>query len=397
METLFAKYFKKLEYTPTAFVRDILQEIDWKDRMVGIKGARGVGKTTLLLQYAKTELAKTDKSLYASLDDLYFKRTGLYELAGRFHREGGNLLLLDEVHRYPGWSQELKNIYDDFPELRVVFTGSSLIHLSRGTADLSRRAVLYTLSGLSFREFLRLREGFASPRLSLRDLIDDHTSLALSIQKKVKPLAHFQDYLRLGYHPYFLENPDTYPQKLAETVNLMLDTDLPSAYGITYATVDKLKLFLAILAESVPFTPNIQKLAEHLGVSRNTVIEYLHYLDEAGLIGLLHREGKGVTRLQKPDKIYLANTNLAFALDSRQPNRGSLRETFFFSQLRPRHRIAYSPKGDFVVDNQYFFEVGGADKGFAQLPAQAAGFVAADDLDVGYGRKIPLWLFGFLD
>lgn len=396
METLLVKYRKKLETTPTSFVRDLMDEIDWRNRFVGIKGTRGVGKTTLLLQYAKLRLPATDKSLFVSLDDFYFRRNRLYELAAQFVREGGKVLLLDEVHRYTEWSQELKNIYDDFLELRVVFTGSSIIHISRSKADLSRRAVVYDMVGLSFREFLQLKRGFNHPKIQLEALLSNHTGFALQIDKELKPLQHFSDYLRYGFHPFFLENIETYSQKLAETVSLMLETDFPAVYGMTYATVDKIKTFLLVLAESAPFKPNIQKLSDQIGLSRNLLTEQLHNLEDAGLLHLLHRQAKGITRLQKPEKVFLANTNLAFALDAKQPDIGTLRETFFISQVHPKYKVEYAEEGDFWVNGQYVFEVGGRKKGFTQIQDLPNAYVVADHLDIGVGRKLPLWLFGFL-
>jgi predicted AAA+ superfamily ATPase len=396
MEDLFLKYQKKLAATPSGFVRDFMDEIDWRNRLIGIKGARGVGKTTLLLQYAKTRLDSNAKSLYASLDDFYFKRNRLYDLAEKFVREGGHVLLLDEVHRYADWSQELKNIYDDMPELKIVFTGSSIIHLSRSKADLSRRAVLYHLHGLSLREFLTIRANFSHPAIPLDVLIAHHESLAGAINDKIKPLQYFQNYLRLGYYPYHLENEETYLIKLAETVNLLLETDFPALYGITYATVDKVKTFLAVIAESVPFKPNIQKLSDQIGLTRNALLEHLHNLQDADLLHLLHKKALGTTRLQKPDKVFLSNTNLAFALNFRPPNIGTLCETFFVSQVRPKYKVEYAEVGDFWLNNRYTVEVGGREKGFVQISGIADSLVVADDLDIGTGRKIPLWLLGFL-
>ena len=396
MESLVVKYRQKLETVPTAFVRDFIDEVDWRNRFVGIKGARGIGKTTFLLQYAKLRIPEAEKSLYVSMDDFYFKKTRLYDFAAQFVREGGRYLLLDEVHRYADWSQELKNMYDDFPQLKVIFTGSSIIHLARSKADLSRRAVLYHLVGLSFREFLRLAQGFHFPVLSIDDLVRQHTSIALDIGKEMQPLQYFKDYLRYGYHPFFLENVDTYHQKLAETVNLMLEIDFPAAYGMTYATIDKIKTFLVVLAESVPFKPNIQKLSEQVGLTRNMLTEQLHNLEDAGLLHLLHRQAKGVTRLQKPDKVFLANTNLAYALDSKTPDIGTLRETFFVNQVRARYPVEYSDQGDFWVDHKFTVEVGGRKKGFTQIQNTPNDLVAADEIEIGVDRKIPLWLFGFL-
>jgi hypothetical protein len=396
MESLYLKYQKKLERTPTRFVRNLLDRIDWKNRFVGIKGNRGVGKTTLLLQYAKLNLSKGEKSLYASLDDFYFKRNSLYDFAEQFVREGGQVLLLDEVHRYAAWSEELKNIYDDFADLRIVFTGSSIIHLARSKADLSRRAVLYNLYGLSFREYLEFELAFHHPVLTLEELLANSTALSQNIDQQLKPLAHYHNYLRYGYHPYYAESIESYGQKLVETVNLLLELDFPPVFAVSYATIDKVKTFLAVIAESAPFKPNIQKLSEQVGLTRNSLVEQLHNLEDAGLLYLLHRKAKGITRLQKPEKIYLANPNLAFALNEKNIDVGNLRETFFVSQLAPVYSLEDAEEGDFWVNNQYTIEVGGRKKGFEQIKNAANAFIAADDLDIGINRKIPLWLFGFL-
>lgn len=396
MESLYIKYQQKLAIVPTHFVRDLMDKIDWRNRFIGIKGPRGVGKTTLLLQYAKLKIPATEKSLYVSLDDFYFKKQRLYDFAAQFAREGGKILLLDEVHRYAEWSQELKNIYDDFPGLRIIFTGSSIIHLSRSKGDLSRRAVLYDISGLSFREFLQFGFGFTHPAIALDELMQRHLDIAMKIDQQIKPLQYFNDYLQYGYHPYYLENINAYSQKLIETVNLLLESDFPAVYNVTYATVDKIKTLLVILAESAPFKPNIQKLSELTGLTRNMLTEQLHNLEDAGILHLLHRRAKGITRLQKPDKIFLANTNLAYALQGVPPDKGTLRETFFVSQLRPRYLVEYAEEGDFWIEHQYTVEVGGRKKGFSQIQNAANAYVAADDLAIGIDRKIPLWLFGFL-
>ncbi|WP_428656532.1 ATP-binding protein [Runella sp.] len=397
MEQLFAKYLPKLQRTGTEFVRDAIREIDWnRNRLIGIKGARGVGKTTLLFQYLKQSKLEFSKSLYVSLDDLYFSNHRLYDLGAEFVRTGGQLLLLDEVHRYTNWSQEIKNLYDDFADLRIVFTGSSIIHLERSKGDLSRRAVMYSLHGLSFREFLQIQKAITFPPILLNDLLKRHTEIAADLTQSFKPFAHWSNYLEYGYYPYFLENEDVYAQKLAETLRLSLEIDLPAAYGISYATVDKIKQFLVVLAESVPLKPNITKLSETLQTTRGYVIEYLHYLEELGILTLLHRDSFGITRLQKPDKVYLAHPNLQYALTETRPGKGTLRESFFLSQTHPRHRVEYTEQGDFRLDRRITVEVGGATKTNRQIATVPDAYIAADDIEIGFGTKIPLWLFGFL-
>jgi len=397
MDVLFAKFLPKQQRTTTGFVRDFIQQIDWqRNRLIGIKGARGVGKTTLVLQYLKLNPLPAGQALYTSLDDLYFSVNRLYDTGVAFVQQGGQLLVLDEVHRYANWSQEIKNLYDDFPDLHIVFTGSSIMHLERSKGDLSRRAVMYSLPGLSFREYLQIRQITDWPVISLDDLLTSHTQIAVDLTATVRPLAHLADYWQYGYYPYFLENEAVYNQKLNETIRLSLELDLPAVYGISYATIDKLKQLLVVLAESVPVKPNISKLSERLQATRTSVIEYLHYLDELGILTLLHRDSFGITRLQKPEKIYLSHPNLQYALSVLPPNVGTLRESFLLSQARPNHQVEYTEQGDFRLDRRITIEVGGADKTHRQLTGIADAYVAADGIEIGFGQKIPLWLFGLL-
>ncbi len=398
MEQLFQKFLKKVGTVSTKVVRDFIYQIDWKDRMIGIRGARGVGKTTLLLQYIQQQLPLDNQTLYVSLDDIYFSNNTLVELADQFVKNGGKFLILDEVHRYATWSVELKNIYDDHPSLRVAFTGSSALHLHRAKADLSRRAVMYYMPGLSFREFLHLAPQYQLnfPSVSLPEIIDNHTELCLSLTQQFKPLPAFQQYLSLGYYPYFSENEDTYHLKLIEVLNLILEIDLPHVVNINFSSINQLRKLLQILAESTPFKPNIQKLSERIGSTRNTVISYLQYLENTEILSLLYSTTKGVSAMQKPEKVYLQNPNLFFALAPDNANKGSLRETFFLSQLRPKHAVQYPKQGDFLIDGKWTAEIGGASKSKRQIKGVEDGFIAADDIEIGYQNKIPLWLFGFL-
>ncbi|WAC11438.1 ATP-binding protein [Dyadobacter pollutisoli] len=397
MEIPFTKYLAKLQRTSTKFVRDMIHQIDWEhNRLIGIKGARGAGKTTLVLQYLKQMALPSGQTLYVSLDDLYFSAHRLYDLGETFVKTGGKLLVLDEVHRYANWSQEIKNLYDDFPNLRIVFTGSSIMHLERSKGDLSRRAVMYHLHGLSFREFLQIQDIVSWPAITLSDLLSGHMQLALDLTQTIKPLAHWNDYLQHGYYPYFLENKEVYAQKLTETIQLSLELDLPAVYGISYASVDKLKQLLVVLAESVPLKPNVSKLSETLNTSRALVVEYMHYLEELGVLMLLHRDSSGITRLQKPEKVYLSHPNLQYALHQSRPDMGTLRESFFLSQVQPLHKVEYTEKGDFKLDRQITIEVGGANKSRQQLVGLEDAYVAADGIEVGYGSKVPLWMFGML-
>ncbi|MFD2203946.1 ATP-binding protein [Shivajiella indica] len=395
MEKLLQKYYQKLDRIQQNKVRSLLEDIDWSNRFIGIKGARGAGKTTLLFQYIKVKQLNPNQTLYVSLDDLYFTENNLYSLTEQFVNEGGKQLLVDEVHRYPNWSSELKNIYDDFPDLQVVFTGSSLIHIEKARGDLSRRAVIYELHGMSYREYLSFSGFLNFDKVTLEDIINNHVEISRSIIKKIKPLAHFKDYLTYGNYPYFLESKNAYQQKLIETILIALSTDLPPSYNISYASIEKIKQLLYILAESVPFKPNIAKLSERIGVSRNSLLDFLRYLEELRIIKRLYADTKGIGILQKPEKIYLHHPNIAYALAYRDADIGSIRESFFINQVSVHHPIEYSPTGDFRVGKN-IFEIGGQSKTKKQIQGEKYAYIVSDNIEIGHKNKIPLWLFGFL-
>jgi uncharacterized protein len=363
--------------------------------MIGIKGARGAGKTTLLLQYAHRELPLDHQVLYTSLDDLWFTENKLVDLADAFVKQGGRYLLLDEVHRYPGWSQELKNMNDDEPDLSIIFTGSSIMHLDKAKADLSRRAVMYELLGLSFREYLSLASNVLHKKLNWEDLLKNHVGIARSITQTVKPLEHFTSYLKHGYYPYFLENMNLYPQKLEETISLALSTDLPVLHDLTPASIEKIRQLLYIIAESAPFKPNISKLSERTGVTRNTVISFLHNLEDLRIINSLYPSASGIGALQKPEKIFLHHPNLQYTLAYSEANIGNVRESFFINQVGAIKTVTYTSEGDFVVGRD-MFEVGGKDKQQRPLKNYKQSFVAGDGIEIGHEHKIPLWMFGLL-
>jgi predicted AAA+ superfamily ATPase len=397
MEELIEKFRRKLGYVRTDFIRSLVDEINWETRLIGIKGARGVGKTTLLLQYIKQKGAlHVDVSLYVSLDSIWFSKNSLVDLADSFVKRGGRFLYLDEVHKYPNWSQELKNIYDDYPELHIVFTGSSLLEILNARADLSRRAVVYTMQGLSFREYLCIETGLNFERYSLEQLLQDHVEISTEIIQRVSPIRYFDSYLKHGYYPFYKEELNLYYTKLEEVILMMLEIELPLLRGMDLGYVNKIKQLLLIISESVPFTPNIVKLSEKIGVARGTMLVYFHYLSEIGLTINLNKDANGVSKLQKPLKVYLENTNLMYALSPLAANIGNKRETFFANQLGYLHRIEYIEKGDFLVDGKFVFEVGGKDKTQKQIKFARNGFVAADDIEFGFQNRIPLWLFGFL-
>lgn len=396
MERIIAISRQKTDSVKIDFKRYLYHQIDWTNRLIAIKGARGVGKTTLLLQYIKEHETKDITFLYASLDDIYFTAHSLVEFAENFYKNGGKVLLLDEVHKYPGWSREIKNVYDSYPELKLVFTSSSILQIFKGYADLSRRAVTYDLLGLSFREYLEMTGVLKLSPLSLAEILDNHTSLESEITKQIRPLKHFKEFLQYGYYPYFIENVDVYHQKLMNSINLTLEYDLPSAQRIEYANIHKLKKLLYILATSVPFTPNISKLSEQIQSTRATVIQYLDHLKNAQILNLLNTDTMGNGYLTKPDKIYLQNTNIMYALAPELVNTGNLRETFFYNQLNSKHKLTLPKQGDFSVDKKYTFEIGGKNKTMDQINGIPDGYLAADDIEYGYRNKIPLWLFGFL-
>ena len=396
METLFEKSYQKIERIKTDFIRSLMGDIQWNSRLVCIRGARGVGKTTLLLQRLKRHLPKDNSVLYASLDNIWFSEHRLSYLIENFVKRGGTHLFLDEVHKYSNWSQELKNAYDDYPELKIVFTGSSLLEILNARADLSRRAVVYDMQGLSFREYLNmsLTEKFST--YSLSEILKNQREICSEILRKAKPLQHFDSYLKMGYYPFCFEMKELYYSQLEEVVNLILEIELPLLRGVDISYVPRLKQLLLIIAESAPFTPNVQKMSEHIGINRATLVTYLHHLRETHLTKHLYRDATGMSKLQKPDKIFLENANLAYLLASSRANVGNVRETFFFNQLACKYTVKYPQTGDFLVDEKYTFEIGGRSKNNRQIYSLANAYIASDDIEYGYENKIPLWLFGFL-
>ena len=395
MESLFEKSYQKLLRVPTLFIRYLLDEIDWSNRLIGIKGSRGAGKTTLMLQYAKLHLPQGRETLYTSLDSLYFTENSLADLADQFVMQGGKFLLLDEVHRYANWSQEIKNIYDDQPDLKIIFTGSSIMHLNKAKGDLSRRTVMYELAGLSFREYLNFSQRKAFKAIGFSDLINNHTRIAMDLVETMRPYEHFSNYLKYGYYPYFIENTNLYPQKLAETISLAISVDLPAFHDISFKSIEKIRLLLHIIAESVPFKPNISKLSERSDISRNNLVLFIKYLEDMKIISGLYADTKGIGLLQKPEKIYLHHPNLQYALAEEQSNIGNMRESFFINQIGKLGDVTYTTEGDFSFKN-YIFEVGGKNKTNKQVKHIENSFVAADEVEIGHNHKIPLWLFGFL-
>jgi len=396
IDILQKKSFERVRTVSTHFKRYLHKRIDWSDRLIIIKGAQGVGKTTLLLQYIKEQFGLSEEVLYASLDDLWFTNNRLTELADQFYTLGGKYLFLDEVHKYANWSQEVKNIYDNHPGLHIVLTASSALHIYSGKGDLSRRAVDYELHDLSLREYIGLKSDISLPFFSIEDIIENHVELSADLSQQIKPVKLLKAYYHTGSYPYFIENPDNYNQRLMNTVNTIIETDLQAILDINYTSVYKLKKLLYVLATSSPFKPNISKLSKKVGIARNTLLRYLQHLSEAHLIQLLHSSKRGMSYLSKTDKIYLKNTNLGAFLADGNSNIGTLRETFFLNQVHNVANVHTHPKTDFLVDDEFIFEVGGKNKGFKQIKGLSDAFVVSDDIEMGVRNRIPLWLFGFL-
>ncbi|MDT8402786.1 MAG: AAA family ATPase [Bacteroidales bacterium] len=395
MDKIFETSARLVEQVTVRSIRDQIKWLAQEERLICIKGSRGVGKTTLLLQYAKTKL-QGQEYVYVSLDNLFFTGNRLYDFADDFSKNGGKYLLVDEVHRYPDWSLELKNIYDTLPDLKVVYTGSSLLHLTGGRADLSRRSVVHMLPGLSLREFIKFTDELDFPVIGLEDILKNHIDISKSIWTKIKPLKIYKEYIEFGYFPFFLEGKNNYKIKVREVINQVLESDLPYAAKISYSNIHKLKQLLYIITESVPFKPNIEKLSERIGIAKNTLKDYLHYMNDALLINMLYKESKGISRLTKPGKIYLHHPNLITAIQDVSWNSGNLRETFFYNQVSNNHRLTYTDKGDFLVDNKYVFEIGGKNKARGQISGLSDAFLVMDNIEAGNKNSIPLWLFGFL-
>ncbi|MDD3728530.1 MAG: AAA family ATPase [Dysgonamonadaceae bacterium] len=386
MKTLYQKFETLLQNTTTDFKRYLYEKVAWNSRMIGIIGARGVGKTTMVLQYIKENL-DSKKALYVSADDIYFGENRLVDLADDFYKNAGEYLFIDEIHKYADWSRELKNIYDSFPSLKIVFTGSSVLDILKGSADLSRRTIIYKLQGLSFREYLKLFHNYEAEVYSLKQIIDNEVKLT-----NIKhPLPLFNDYLKRGYYPFGLENEMNL--RLGQIIVQTLETDIPQYANLNVGTGRKLKRLLSIIAESVPFKPNFSKIANIINVSRNSLDDYFSYMEKAGLIAQLRNETSGIRGLGKIDKVYLDNTNIVFNLVGDKSNVGNIRETFFFNQMSVKNEVISSKKADFIIDN-YTFEVGGKNKQQNQIKKDGKSFVVKDDIEFGYLNVIPLWAFG---
>ena len=379
------------------FKRYMYNLIDWDVRMLCIRGARGVGKTTMMLQYIKLNNLRASQALYCSLDDLWFTDHHLLDLADYHFTHGGTHLFIDEVHRYPfrTWSQELKNIYDRYPGLHIIFSGSSMLQLDQSSADLSRRCIFYDMQGLSFREYLMLEHQLVLPRLSLEQLLTTHETISLDITTETKILPLFTEYLRHGYYPFYRETRQSYAKAIQQVITNIIDTDLPAVENIEYITATKMKRLFVILSRMVPFTLNLTDLGRMIEASRQTVLRMCHLLQQSGLIIMLYSNKSGINQLGKPEKLYMENPNMLYAMTA-NAEVGTVRETFFTNQMHSAHQLAFSGTGDFIVDDTYTFEVGGKGKTFAQIKDIPNSFLAVDDAEIGYSNRIPLWMFGLL-
>ena len=388
MDQLFEYSNKLINEVDVTFVRYLYSEINWRNRLLGLVGPRGVGKTTLVLQHIQQNLNKAD-TLYVTAEDFYFASNRLVDLADRFAKLGGKYLFIDEIHKYPDWAKELKLIYDYHSSLNVIFTGSSVLDIKKGSADLSRRAVVYHMQGLSFREYLALFHDIDVNVFLLNEIINHQ----VVVPQVPHPLALFGNYVERGYYPFSKE--DDYDMRLRQIINQTLESDIPLYASMNVSTGRKLIQLLSIISQSVPFKPNMSKIAEMLGISRNNMADYLLYIEEAGLIAQLRDNTGGIRGLGKVDKVYLDNTNLIFNLGDDIQNKGNIRETFFLNQTRVKHRVTSSAKTDFSI-GELNFEIGGRNKDQKQIKTVENGYVVKDDIESGYLNTIPLWHFGLM-
>ena len=395
IQPLYDSYHRKIAKVDLRFKRYLYSQINWKARIISIKGARGTGKTTMLLQHILENYEDIDQTLYASLDNLWFATHSLMELVDWADRHGISRLYLDEVHRYELWPQSLKNIYDDYPDMSIVYTSSSLLVLDNATVDMSRRQTPYTLYGLSFREYLELEGIFKTEAISLDDVLMHHVKKAMNIVGRIKVAPLFEAYLAHGYYPFYRESLEDFPSRLRETVTVVIDSDLPAVENVTYETLQKTKKLLMIISEHVPFEPTMSELWRQLSTDNESGLKMLYALDKAQVLALLTAKTNNYKSLSKPDKIFLSNPNLMHVLCPKV-DKGNERETFFISQLRVLHDVRYHKQGDFLIDNKFLFEVGGKNKTFEQIADVPNSYLAVDDTEVGSGCRIPLWMFGFL-
>ena len=402
MDTLFRKHDRLLANTSMDIVRDQMNQIHWNAQIISIMGPKGVGKSTLLRPYVKRNYQIGDRrALYCSADSVDFSTRTLVELAEQFFINGGELLIVDEIHKYkPGtsdWSKEVKEIYELFPKLKLIVSGSSLLKLKEGDADLSRRAIKYTMPGLSFREALRFYHGLDFPKWTLEDILTHPFDLWEMVTSKCKPVVHFKEYLEKGYYPFLLEGEGEYFTRIEQVVNYIIETELPQICKVDVANIRKLQALVKLIAEEVPFELNANKIAGSMEIGRDTVVEYLKYLGDAKILNLLYSDRKKTGKLSKPDKVYLENPNLLYAIAPDKVEIGTARESFAINSLSESHLVEYGKAhGDFKIDSKYTFEIGGRSKDFSQIAGIPDSYIFADDWDMPDGAKLPLWMLGFL-
>ena len=384
-----------ISQTSMDIVRDMVNQVNWSKPLVAIKGSRGVGKTTMMRQYIRqTYGVNAGEALYCVLDSIYFTSNSLFDLAERFYQLGGKHLFLDEVHKYPTWSKEIKEINDLYPTLKITFTGSSLIQILNADADLSRRVLSYTMEGLSFREFLLFYKGIRLPQCTLADILKNADQICEEVNARCRPQKMFEEYLRVGYYPFYDGDETEYYSRLENVVNFIIDQEMTAFCGLEPAYTRRVKAMLLFLANNVPYEVNIAKLASYLELSKNTILNYLSNMQRAELLNLLYADNKSVTKMQKPDKIFIHNPNMLLALGDNCPI-GTLRECFVVNQLRVNHQVEYSKNaGDFKVDGKITFEVGGEGKTFEQIAGMPDSYVLADNMEFPVGKKLPIWLVG---
>lgn len=397
MESLFQKHRVLVSQVKMKIVRQLMNSIDWEKQLVSIRGSRGVGKTTLMRQYIrKTYGVNAGEALYLVMDSMYFTTHSLLDVAERFHLMGGKHLFLDEVHKYPTWSREIKEICDLWPDLKITFTGSSLLQILNADADLSRRVLSYDMTGLSFREYLQFYKGIELPSYPLDKLLSDADEICKQVCEACHPQPLFEEYLRVGYYPFYDGNEQEYYSRIENVVSFIIDQEMTQFCGVEPAYTRKLKAMLLFLANNVPYDVSIAKLSSYLEINKTTVLSYLSSMQRAELLNLLYADNLSVTKMQKPDKVYIHNPNMLYAL-STEEKIGTIRECFVVNQLSAKHTVEYGKtQGDFKIDGKITFEVGGKDKSFEQIADIPDSYVLADSMMFPIGKKLPLWIVGFL-
>lgn len=386
---------RKINKISLDYKRPLYYKINWDNRLIGIRGPKGVGKSTLILQHIRETFEDRSKVLYVSMDNIWFSSNSIIDLVEYHYTHGGTHIFLDEVHKYKGWQDCIKNIYDDYPDLHVVYTGSSILKLKSGDGDLSRRLRSYEMTGLSFREYLLFEGALDYNVIDLQDILKQHITIASDISDKIKVLPYFEKYLSNGYYPFYKEEGDGYLSRVQEVITQTIDVDIPVVEDVEYGTLQKLKKLLMILSVQVPFIPKMNQLYHELQTNREQGLKLLNILEDAKLITMLRSQVKSLKHISAPDKLYLDNTNMMFAL-SDNVKIGTIRETFFMNQLSQAHEVTLPLKGDFKINQIHLFEVGGKKKTFEQIKDEANSYLAIDSIEIGNGNRIPLWLFGFL-